>query len=329
MPDVVLGDQGTYFTTDSIQIIGVNEASGAQAWTWQPNAGSVAIISATAGGGVAVLNTIGNQQDVVRLDSTGAPTYDTWGTSGGSAAYGVLSNSTYFANDLWVGTAGDPVISGLTGDPLPQADSVYANHAGTSQQQSSGRPNLMLVGWTDTYDGVWYREIQYYLVDASGNKLPRSEEYDVWEHQSNKSTTSDGSGITEDSQGNQFDDLISPYSSTDNPPCTTGNYLHGRCSSFIVTSNQTFTYALPKQRQYDVRTILRRIGQNGYCQLAVPTIQFLKRYKTQAALAGMPPAGVNTSAYWFSPYMGLGSGSTTPPACASWETPETLNLNLP
>ena len=63
-------------------MIDVNEASGNQVWSWQPDQGTVQIIAATAGGGVAVKNIVSNQEDVVRLDLNGNPTYDTWGTSG-------------------------------------------------------------------------------------------------------------------------------------------------------------------------------------------------------------------------------------------------------
>ena len=330
--DMVLGDQGTYFTSDGTQVIDVNEASGNQVWSWQPDQGTVQIIAATAGGGVAIRNILSpGQEDVVRLDATGTPTYDSWGTAGGSAGYGVLSNSTHFAGGLWFGTAGDPAFAGMVGDTESDAPSDYGPHGGTPQNQSSAPPaNLMLVGWSDTYSNLaQYREIQYYLVDVTGNKLPSSVKYNVWEHQSNKSTTSNGLGTSEDTNGNQFDDLITAYTANDNPPCTTVAYLTGQCPKFVVSSNQTFTYGLPNQRQYDVNTILRRIGQNSYCQLAVPTIQFRKAYKTQAALAGMLPGGVDATTYWFSPYMGLGGGSTTPPACANWETPKTFNLSLP
>jgi hypothetical protein len=121
-PDMVLGDQGTYFTTYGTQVINVNETSGKPVWTWQPSSGTVEIIAATAGGGVAVKNIVGNQEDVVRLDSSANATYDTWGTAGDSAGYGVLSNSTYTNNNIWVGDASTSVISGVLGSPLVTAD---------------------------------------------------------------------------------------------------------------------------------------------------------------------------------------------------------------
>jgi hypothetical protein len=136
--DMVLGDQGTYFTTQGTQntVVAVNETSGDPVWTWQPSQGNVEIIAATAGGGVAVRNILTDQygqptgqEDVVRLDSTGNPTYDTWGTAGGTAGYGVLSNETYFAG-VWVGTAGDPVIEGVEGEPLEEAFTAWPDPEG-------------------------------------------------------------------------------------------------------------------------------------------------------------------------------------------------------
>jgi Bacterial Ig-like domain (group 2)/IPT/TIG domain/Abnormal spindle-like microcephaly-assoc'd, ASPM-SPD-2-Hydin/Galactose oxidase, central domain len=138
--EMVLGDQGTYFTTDGTQVVDVNEASGFQLWTWQPSEGTVQIIAATTGGGIAVLNTLNNgQEDVVRIDSNDNPSYDAWGTTGGSAAYGVLSNATYFAG-LWIGVGSDPVIEGMVGQPMeenstpwPDPDGGAPNNGGSKQ----------------------------------------------------------------------------------------------------------------------------------------------------------------------------------------------------
>ena len=66
---------------------------------------------------------------------SGNPTYDTWGTAGGSAGYGTVSNSTYYSNGLWIGTTGDPVISGIIGDYLLPALTVWAWDAGDDHKQ--------------------------------------------------------------------------------------------------------------------------------------------------------------------------------------------------
>ena len=135
--DTVLGDQGTYFMTDGNHVVCVDEASGNEQWRWQPNSGTVQIVAATAGGGVAVKNIVGNQEDVVLLDATGTPTYDTWGTSGGSAGYGVVSNSSYYSHGLWFGTTGDPVIAGVIGDVMFDALGPWPFSGGGAPDQNS------------------------------------------------------------------------------------------------------------------------------------------------------------------------------------------------
>jgi hypothetical protein len=160
--DMVLGDQGTYFTTDHQQVRAFDEASGNQLWSWTPSPWAVntytpwvEIIAATAGGGVAVreIQTTANstngiptgQEDVVRLDSNGNATYDSWGTSSGSAAYGVLSNSTYWVNGEWVGVSSDPVIEAVSGETLEVAVTDWSSGAGGGgggNRQGQNRPKL-------------------------------------------------------------------------------------------------------------------------------------------------------------------------------------------
>jgi hypothetical protein len=137
-PDMVLGDQGTYFTTDGTQVIDVNEADGNQLWSWQPDQGTVQIIAATAGGGVAV------KKHRRQPGRRGPPRLERQrhlrhlGTAGGSAGYGVLSNSVYFANDLWVGTTGDPLISGMIGNLLPVANDNWPWGTGGGARRPRG-----------------------------------------------------------------------------------------------------------------------------------------------------------------------------------------------
>jgi hypothetical protein len=229
----VLGDQGTYFISDGTQVIDVDESSGGQLWDWQPSQGTVQIIAATAGGGVAVKNTVGNQEDVVRIDSTDNPTYDTWGTAGGSAGYGVVSNTTHFANNLWFGTTGDPVSSGVIGDTESDAPGVYPDHGGTPQNQGSADPNLLLVGMTDNWgfgllnNVQQARQIQYILAYPNGtpltttngnyNPLSSSPLYNVYEHQDNPQVgtahTPCGTGAGED-PCDGFIDTITPATTT-------------------------------------------------------------------------------------------------------------------
>ncbi|HYM79487.1 MAG TPA: choice-of-anchor D domain-containing protein [Candidatus Dormibacteraeota bacterium] len=141
--DTVLGDQGTYFMTDGNKVISVNEASGSEVWRWQPNSGNVQIIAATAGGGVAVKNIIQpGQENVVRLDANGSPTYDTWGTAGGGAGYGVVSNSKYFAG-LWAGVGGDPVIEQVMGTPMEEAFTPWPDPAGGAPNNGGAKQAII------------------------------------------------------------------------------------------------------------------------------------------------------------------------------------------
>jgi hypothetical protein len=136
--DTVLGDQGTYFMTDGNQVVCVDEASGNELWRWKPASRNVQIMAATAGGGVAARNIVGNQEDVVRLDSNGNPRYDTWGTAGGGAGYGVLSTASYTAENVWVGESATSVISGMIGSPLVTADDSGWAYSGGSTTGNNG-----------------------------------------------------------------------------------------------------------------------------------------------------------------------------------------------
>jgi hypothetical protein len=145
VPDMVLGDQGSYFVSDGAQITAVNESNGSQLWNWQPSEGTVHLIAATAGGGVAVLNMLDSgQQDVVRLDSSDNATYDTWGTIGGSAGYGVLSNASYWINGTWMGIGDTAIIEGLVGNTLGDASGPYTFSGGNGHDQGASKTPTVL-----------------------------------------------------------------------------------------------------------------------------------------------------------------------------------------
>lgn len=294
-PDMVLGDQGTYFTTDGTQVIDVNEASGSQVWSWQPNQGTVQIMAATAGGGVTVKNIVGSQEDVVRIDSTGNPTYDTWGTTGGSAAYGVLSNSSYFANQLWVGTTGDPVISGMTGDTLQTANTNWpwgtGGGAGDHEGQAVGPPALKLQATKDCTqpdptipaNHYFQRDVYYQLVDLHNNNVVPScgtvctNNYTVYEKLSYKALTAcmkNGSHTGESPCGpvsggpndpyNAFPDLISLFAQSAPLPG--------------IFYQQSFFYQLPGQRWWPVYEIDRWGGPQSNWIEPVVTGSYLNLY---------------------------------------------------
>jgi hypothetical protein len=275
-PDMVLGDQGTYFTSDGNQVIDVNEADGNQLWTWQPSQGTVQIIAATAGGGVAVKNIVGNQEDVVRFDSTGSPTYDTWGTAGGSAGYGVLSNSAYFANDLWIGTTGDPVISGMIGNLLPVANDNWpwgtGGGAGDHEGQAVGPPALKLQAIYDCTQPdpaagtpqPYERDLNYQLVDLHNNKVPISQQYTVYEKLSPYveftacMLKGNHTGISPCEPANG-DVVNSPYNVYIDQISLSGQSVQPQG----IHNSQSFFYQLPGQRWWPVLEIDRWGGQSN------------------------------------------------------------------
>ncbi|MBI3662842.1 MAG: Ig-like domain-containing protein [Acidobacteria bacterium] len=92
---LVLGEDGTAFATDQSQVLSFDLATGAVRWSWQPAQGPVEMIMATAGNGLVAKNRDGNTglETVVRLDSFGVPTYESWSNPAVQHAVG----------DLWLG----------------------------------------------------------------------------------------------------------------------------------------------------------------------------------------------------------------------------------
>jgi len=255
LPDIVLGDQGTYFISDGNQIVNINESSGSELWRWQPSSGTVQIVAATAGGGIAVRNIVGGQEDVVRLDTSGNPTYDTWGTSGGSAGFGVISNISYTSNGLWSGTTGDPVISSVIGDDLLEALNLWVwghgEGSGDKQGQSEADPALKLVGIRDcTTSGgspLQYERSPSYKLETAGNQTPTAN-YTVFEFLTLKNLAQ-----CKDAKGNP----------TGSSPCT---YIGGNrfddqlfvpAQSGSLVNVQSFRYGLSGKRLWEVHRIER------------------------------------------------------------------------
>ena len=284
--DMVLGDEATYFTTggSSNQVMDIDEASGNQLWSWQPTSGSVEIIAATAAGGVAVKNIItdssGNEEeDVVRLDSNGNPKYDTWGTLGGSAAYGVLSNSSYSSNGLWVGTTGDPVISGIIGDDLLVALSPWGwgsgegGAGGDEQGQAGADPALKLVGVSDCVTSAGspaqFDRYPSYKLETGKNQAP-SVNYTVFE------VLSPHKQLAQclDKKGNPTGSSPCNYASSSNgiPYNRFDDHLFVPAQTAAFSNNQSFQYGVAGQRLWDVRRIERTAQSLSTLQIEqVPT----------------------------------------------------------
>jgi hypothetical protein len=263
-PDMVLGDNGAYFINlygeSGGGITAIDEATGNQLWTWTASSGNLEIIAATAGGGVAVTNTLPNgQENVVMLDANGNPTYETWGTAGGLDAYGVLSNSSYYSNGLWVGTSPDPVIEGMIGDGLEVALSPWGwgqaggTAGGDQQGQALSDPSLKLVGVSDCVTASSGSQTQFerfpsYRLQTGKNQSPSSN-YTVFEVLSpykqlaqcvDKNGNPTGSSPCTYVGGNRFDDDL---------------FIAPQTKAFV--NNQSFRYGLSGQRLWNVRTIER------------------------------------------------------------------------
>lgn len=188
-------------------------------------------------------------------------------------------------------------------------------------------PGFMLVAWSDFWDD-YTRSVIYHLVDSKGHTIPSDSPYTVREYQTFIYLTPPGnSGTSVNSKPNEFDDSITPYGVNDDPPCDTLSWLARKCSTYVIRSKQTFAYNLPGQPPHMVRKILRRVGANSFCQLALPVVDILKNWNAQPAMRGATQSG-GGAAYYRSPYMGLGSGSVQPVDCASWETHVTLNVSF-
>jgi outer membrane protein assembly factor BamB len=82
--DLVLGEDGVAFATDFSKIVAFNLTSGQVLWTYQAPATTVSLIASSAGNGLVAKLTDYQSgiETVVRFDSTGQPTFDTWSAKG-------------------------------------------------------------------------------------------------------------------------------------------------------------------------------------------------------------------------------------------------------
>ncbi|MGA8431385.1 MAG: hypothetical protein WB729_16300 [Candidatus Sulfotelmatobacter sp.] len=169
--------------------------------------------------------------------------------------YGVVSNSSYGANSLWVGTTGDPVISGIIGNNLLVALNAWvwgsAEGTGDKRGQSEADPGLKLVGISDCVTSAGappqFERTPSYKLETAKNQVP-SANYTVFEF-----LTLKGLAQCKDAKGNP----------TGSSPCTYigGNrfddqlFVPAQSGSFLNT--QSFRYGLPGKRLWEVHRIER------------------------------------------------------------------------
>lgn len=117
----VLGDNDTAFAPSETGLYAFDVNSGSVKWTYSPPADgeNLTIIAASDGGGVVAKSTVNGVDTIINFDASGNPTTDP--LTGSELSYSV--------GDLWLGqraTAGTRTPTGLTGNPIQWAQSVWA-----------------------------------------------------------------------------------------------------------------------------------------------------------------------------------------------------------
>ena len=99
---IVLGENGVAFASDSQTLLAFNVSTLTPLWTYSaPQGTALSIVTSTDTGGVITkaTNSSTDLDTVIRLDSNGTPTQDTW----------TASKLDYWAGDLWLGSSGGAV----------------------------------------------------------------------------------------------------------------------------------------------------------------------------------------------------------------------------
>jgi hypothetical protein len=291
----VLGDQNTYFTTDGVSIFAINETDGTQVWSWQPSQGLVEIVAATTGGGVTVRNVLSDgTENVVRLDYSGAPTYDTWGTTG--SGYGVLSSATYTRGGVWAGQA-QGHLAGIMGGVLSPAATIWSDPQGSPQKQRSADPALVLLATQDCHksnsDKTLYARYPIYMLRQSTDltKSPQ-QNYTVFEFIPNKSNCGVGGY-------NNLDPCQYADGSPQFPYDEFADEISVNIGGAAFSATQYFLYGLPNQRLYGVKQIYRTLA-DGSTQAKLPNAAF----NQINASPGVDPLIDNQSDPWLAPWDG-------------------------
>ena len=121
--NLVLGENGTAFARLGGTVISFDIASGTPHWTWT---GASQMIAATSGNGL----TVRTSNQVVRLDPTGAATYDTW----------TGAQIDYYAGDVWTNNAGASGVMAYSAAPVNLGNSVWVQPSNEGTRQ--GAPDI-------------------------------------------------------------------------------------------------------------------------------------------------------------------------------------------
>ena len=133
---LVAGENGVAFAAQnntSQKVVSFNISSGQVLWTYEAPAQSIfSIVASAAGNGLVAKLTDQNGTDqVIRFNSNGTPTNDTW------AARGIQ----YFGNGVWLGGAA----TALFAAPFEWGNPVWPVPDGDSEGQNASRFDLELV----------------------------------------------------------------------------------------------------------------------------------------------------------------------------------------
>lgn len=136
---MALGDTSTAYTTDGQTVEAFAVSTGQTAWSYTSSAsGGIAILLAASGGGLVAKEFNGNgTETVVRFDSSGTATHDSWT---GSAI-------DYWAGDLWPGSTGSLSV-GYSAAPVQFSTSSW--HAPNEFGSNEAAQNFSVTNFSQT-----------------------------------------------------------------------------------------------------------------------------------------------------------------------------------
>jgi hypothetical protein len=138
--DMVLGDNGTAFGTDTDSLTSFDMSSGHENWTYQAPRFAAIIASATNGGLIGRITNSNLDDVVMRFDLSGTPTTDTWNTQ----------NTQYYLDNQWLGfrdVAQPAIVTAFSAAPVQFSSSVwFTSENGGSQAATK---NITVTGFSN------------------------------------------------------------------------------------------------------------------------------------------------------------------------------------
>lgn len=247
---MVLGESGTLFATDGSSVLSLSSSLSVN-WTYSaltPNL--LTILTSVAGGGVAIKSTDTNGTDtVVRLDTNGLTTIDSW-----SARY-----VDYYSGNIFTGIASMSSLAEFSAMDPQEAAAQSSRPLGDAQHNGTVDPALVLVATQDCHKSnqsgsLFARYPTYKLRLPSNTSSLPAENYTVFEY------------VKEDPSADNCTlgfGHVNPCRYADGSTSFPYNDFSDEISSglsgeeFIRT--QFFLYGLPKQRMFFIKKIYRTL----------------------------------------------------------------------